>query len=154
MGILKSILSSVKVLQHDIEDDVDLTLAASWADATDLGDLKGKPFVKVTCDQQSVATQRGSLPMELAAKFETSSLDVTTAGTLTDLQVMRGLNVSLLCTPQGTVGVENPIVIVKSFKLLISGEINLGDISSIKLHGEKPAYDEADVYELLPDDLT
>jgi hypothetical protein len=153
MGVLKSILGSVKVLQHDVIDAVDLTLLASWADATDLGDLKGKPFVKVTWDQNSVDTQRGKIALEITAKFETSTLDVTTAGTLTDLQAMRGLNVSLLCTPVGTVGAENPIIILPNYKLQMSGEINVGDISSIKLHSEKPAYDEAEVYTLLDEDL-
>jgi hypothetical protein len=149
MGVLKSILGSVKVLQHDVVDAVDLTLAASWADATDIGDLKGKPFVKVAWDQNSVETQRGKVALEITAKIETSSLDVTTAQTLTDLQEMRGLNVSLLCTPVGTVGAENPIIILPNYRLHISGELNVGDISSIKLHSEKPAYDEAEVYTLL-----
>jgi hypothetical protein len=153
MGVLKSILGSVKVLQHDVEDEVDLTLAASWTDATNIGDLKGKPFVKVTWDQNSVDTQRGKIALEITAKFETSTLDVTTAVTLTDLQAMRGLNVSLLCTPVGTVGTENPIIIIPNYKLQMSGEINVGDISSIKLHSEKPAYDEAEVYMLLDEDL-
>jgi hypothetical protein len=149
MGALKSILSSVKVLHHLVADNVDLTLAASWAGATDLGDLKGKPFVKVTWDQNSVTTQRGSIALELTAKIETSSLDVTTTGTLSALQGMRGLNVSLLCMPVGTVGIDKPIIILPNYRLQISGEINVGDISSIKLHAEKPVYDEAAVYTLL-----
>jgi hypothetical protein len=152
MGVLRSILSSVKVKQNAI--GANLTLAASWVGATDIGDLKGKPFVKVTCDQQTVQTQRGADALELSAKFETSSLEITTPAPFIALQGMRGLNVSLLCTPVGALSAENPLVIVKNFPLMLSGEINLGDISSIKLHGEKPAYDESDVYLLRATALT
>jgi hypothetical protein len=152
MGAFKSILGSVKIVQNAIATN--LTLAASWAAATDIGDLKGKPFVKVTWDQQNVPSQSGPIPLELAAKFETSTLDITTAATLTALKGMRGKNVSLLCTPVGTLSAANPIVIVRNFPLLLSGELNLGDISSIKMSGEKPAYDETDIYTLRATALT
>jgi hypothetical protein len=51
--------------------------------------------------------------------------------------------------PVGTVGTDKPIIILPNYRLQISGEINVGDISSIKLHAEKPVYDEASVYTLL-----
>lgn len=152
MGAFKSILGSVKIVQNAIS--ANLTLAATWAAATDLGDLKGKPYLKLTWDQQSVPSQGGPIALELAAKFETSTLDITTPATLTALKGMRGENVSLLCTPVGTLSAENPIVIVKNFPLLLSGELNIGDISSIKMAGEKPAYDESDIYLLRATALT
>jgi hypothetical protein len=144
--MIRSILKTLKVIQN--ADAVDLTLAASWATATDLGDLKGKPFLKVTWDNDTVDTQAGKSPLNLTAKFETSSFQIDSA-TMTALKAMRGMNVSLLATPQGTVSATNQIVIVKNFKLQLSGEINLGDASFVKLAGEKPVYDEDEAFELL-----
>lgn len=144
MGILKTICKQVKIVQN--VEGADLTGAAAWAAATDLGELKGKPYVKVTWDAQTYESQKGKGALGIDAKFETSTLEIQDATTLTALQAMRGKNVSLQCTPMGTVSATNPILIVKDFRLLISGEINVGDASFIKLHGEKPAYDETDVF--------
>jgi hypothetical protein len=118
------------------------------AGATDLGNLKGKPFAKVTWDQNSVASQLGAQPLDLSAKFETSTLEVDST-TATALQALRGTNCSLQATPFGTVSATNPILLIKDFTLLMSGEINVGDSSFIKLHGEKPAAEESDFYSLV-----
>jgi hypothetical protein len=118
------------------------------AGATDLGNLKGKPFAKVTWDQNSVSSQLGAQALDLTAKFETSTLEVDST-TATALQALRGTNCSLQATPFGTVSATNPILLIKDFSLLMSGELNVGDTSFIKLHGEKPAADESEIYSLV-----
>ncbi len=145
MSVLKTICKTVKVVQN--VEGADLSGAAAWATATDLGELKGKPYVKVTWDAQTYESQKGKGALGIDAKFETSTLELQDDTALTALIAMRGLNVSLQCTPQGAVSATNPILIVKDFRLLISGEINIGDISFIKLHGEKPAFDETEIFE-------
>ena len=144
--MLRSILSTLKVVQNVA--GADLAHIAVWAAATDLGHLKGKPFLKVSWDQDTADSQAGKVPLTLTGKFETSSLEVDDT-TITALKAMRGMNVSLLATPQGTVSATNPVVIVKNFLLQLSGEIDLGDASFIKLAGEKPVYDESEIFEIL-----
>ena len=143
--MLRSILSTLKIVQNVV--GTDLTTAAAWTAATDLGNLKGKPFLKVAWNQDTVDTQAGKIPMTLTATFETSTLEVTSAN-IAALKAMRGTNVSLLATPQGTVSATNQIVIVKNFYLQLSGELNLGDASFIKLTGERPVYDEDEIFTL------
>lgn len=145
MSVLKTLLKQVKIVQN--VEGADLSAAAAWAAATDLGELKGKPYVKVSWDAQSYDSQKGKGALGIDAKFETSTLELETDTIVAALRAMRGKNVSLQCTPQGTVSATNPILIVRDFRLLISGELNMGDVSFVKLHGEKPAYDETTVYE-------
>lgn len=145
MGVLKTLLKQVKIVQN--VEGADLSAAAAWAAATDLGELKGKPFAKVTWDAQTYESQKGKGALGIDAKFETSTLEIQEQTVLTALKAMRGLNCSLQCTPLGTVSATNPIVIIRDFRLLISGELNIGDVSFVKLHGEKPALDESQVFE-------
>jgi len=143
MGILKVIVKDVLIAQHDADED------PVWTGATSLGDLKGKPFVKVTWDQETIETQNGKVALGLTGKFETSSFAIGEGTLLTALQEMRGLNVSLKCTPAGTLGADNPAILIKNFPLLLSGEINLGGESLLKLSGEKPAYDESEIFDYI-----
>lgn len=143
MAILKLILAQVLIAQHETGGQ------PTWTSATNLGDLKGKPFVKITWDQETIDTQAGKQALGLTAKFETSSLSLSDMTTLNALQTMRGQNVSLKCIPQGTIGASNPGIIIKNFPLLLSGEINLGGESVIKLSGEKPTMDEDEIFEFI-----
>lgn len=144
MAVLKHYPKTIKIVQNAL--NADLTLAATWASATDLGELKGKPFVKLTWEPETYDSQVGKGALGVLGKFETSTLEMENATILTALQAMRGKNVSLQCTPQGTVSATNPILIVANFRLLIGGELNIGDVSFIKLSGEKPALDETELY--------
>ncbi len=146
MGLLKTPLKSIKIVQNTAATD--LLVDASWAAATDLGNLKGKPWAKVTWDDDTVDSQAGKNPLQMTAKMETSTLEVGDSTVATAVEAMRGKNVSLQCTPLGTVGVGNPIVIIKNFILCLGGEINIGDVSFLKMSGEKPAAALADIYAL------
>jgi hypothetical protein len=143
MGILKMVLKNLKVVTNVVGVAPVFTTGA-----VDLGNIKGKPFLKVTWDQEVVASQNGDQPLGLTAKMETSTLDIDAAA-MTALKPLFGTNVSLQATPQGTVSATNPILIVKDFTLLRSGEIDVGDASSLKLHGNKPAADEDEIYALV-----
>ena len=136
------VLSTLKIVQNDVATD--LTLTASWAAATDLGDIKGKPFLKFTCDPDLTAdTQSGTKQFSSKAHFETSTLklDSTTASAL---DAMVGLNVSLLAVPVGTISATNPQVIVKNFPLQSATDREIGDVSFRQLSGDKPVFDESD----------
>ncbi|MBP8975108.1 MAG: hypothetical protein KBG83_00170 [Bacteroidetes bacterium] len=143
MGILKVIVKDVLIAQHDSDEE------PVWTSATSLGDLKGKPFVKVTWDQETIETQNGKKALGLTGKFETSTFAIGDSTVLSSLQAMRGENVSLKCVPAGTIGADNPAILIKNFSLLLSGEINLGGESLIKLSGEKPSYDEDEIFDFI-----
>jgi hypothetical protein len=141
------VLQSLKIVQNDPADL--LTAAATWAEATDLGDIKGKPFLKVTCDPDlNVETQAGTKQFSSKGHFETSTLALDSA-TDTAIKAMIGLNVSLMATPAGTVSASNPILIVKNFMLQSSVDREIGDVSFRKLSGDKPVFDESEVSEEL-----
>jgi hypothetical protein len=140
------VLDTLKIVQNN--KSADLTLAATWAGAgvLDLGDIKGKPFVKVTFDVDlSSDTQAGTKQYSSKSHMETSTLKLDSV-TAAALDAMIGQNVSLLATPAGAVSATNPIVIVKNFLLESAGEKNIGDVSYRKLSGDKPVYAEADAY--------
>ena len=144
MGLLKTVADVVKIVNNNRGAEPSFSGVGVIA----LGNLKGKPYVKVTWDQNSTGSQYGAQPLDLTAKMETSTLEMD-ATSATAVTALRGKNVSLQVTPQGTVSVDNPIIVVKDFTLLIGGEINVGDVSSMKLSGEKPAATESDIYELV-----
>jgi hypothetical protein len=141
--MIKAIVKDVLIEQHDPAE------TPTWTNATSLGDLKGKPFLKVTWTQETTETQAGKVPLGLTAKFELSSLSIDDDELMTSLKTMRGKNVSLKCVPVGTLSADRPEIIVKNFTLLLDGEINAGSESIVKLSGEKPAYDEDEIYELV-----
>jgi hypothetical protein len=114
-----------------------------------LGDLKGKVFMKLTWSDVTVDTQRGKQPQWIDAKMETDTLDVLTSATLTALQALRGKNCWMHCVPTGTISAANPAVNVKDFPLLLGGEIQIGDVSALKLTAEWPAADESAIYALV-----
>ncbi len=114
MGMLKVILSQVLIAEATTPGT-----APAWTGTPgplNLGDLKGKTFMKLTW-QNTVDTQRGKQPLGIDAKMETNSLDVLTSATLTALQALRGKNVWMHCIPTGVVSATNPIVDVKDFPL-------------------------------------
>lgn len=141
--MIKAIVKDVLIAQHDP------ATTPTWTNATSLGDLKGKPFLKVTWTQETTETQAGKVPLGLTAKFELSSLSIDDDELMTSLKTMRGKNVSLKCVPVGAISADRPVIIVKNFNLLLDGEINAGSESLVKLSGEKPAYDEDEIYELI-----
>lgn len=141
------VLSALKIVQNAV--DTDLTLAASWSAATDLGDIKGKPFLKATCDPDLTAdTQWGIKQFSFKAHFETSTLKLDSV-TAAALDTMVRLNVSLLAIPAGTVGADNPILVVRNFLLQSATDREIGDVSFRKLSGDKPVYAEVDAFEEL-----
>lgn len=145
MGARLYYLKTLKVVQNT--EGADLTVASAWSSATNLGELKGKPFVKLTWkDDNEITTQKGKKGIGVVANFETSTFEVDST-TLNALKAMRGKNVSLQCTPQGTVSATNPIIIIKDFPLMLSGEINIGGEHFLKLSGEKYCFDESDFYQ-------
>ena len=153
MGMLKIILSKIQIAEADTPGTEPNWAGSAGppivAPALSLGDLKGKVFMKLTWQDQTVDTQRGKQPLAIDAKMETSSLDVLTAATLTALQALRGKNCWMHCVPTGTVSATNPIVNVKDFPLLLGGEIQIGDVSSLKLTADWPASDESAIYSLV-----
>lgn len=142
---LKILCKAIKIVQNN--EGADLSTPTAWTTATDLGELKGDVSLKLTWKQKTYQTQKGKKPLGLTATFETSTVEIADTAIQTALLAMRGKNVSLQVTPKGTVSADNPIIIVKDFSLLIDGEINAGDVSFLKLNGEKEAYDETEIYE-------
>ena len=153
MGMLKIILSNILIAQAPTPGTAPVWAGSSGPPivpaALSLGDLKGKTFVKLTWEDDTVVTQRVKQPLNIDAKMETSALDTLTAATLTALQGLRGKNCWMRCIPTGTVSGTNPIVDVKDFPLLLGGEIQIGDVSSLKLSADWPAADESAIYALV-----
>jgi hypothetical protein len=135
---------SIKIAQDDV--DTDWTLTASWTGATDLGDLKGSPFAKATFEPKSVQTQNGNKTIGATGKVEASALITVSDTIATAIRAMEGKNVALLCTPKGTPGANNKLVIFKNFLLQRKGEINIGEPSFITLFNDNvPVLDETDL---------
>jgi hypothetical protein len=143
--MLKIILSKILIAEATVPGT-----EPTWTGTPlSLGDLKGKVFMKLSWQDQTVDTQRGKQPLRIDAKMETDSLDILTSATLTALQALRGKNCWAHCVPTGTVSATNPIVNVKDFPLLLGGEIQIGDVSSLKLTADWPAADESAIYSLV-----
>lgn len=142
--MLKLILQKLEIVQNAV--GTDLMVASAWSAATDLGEMRGKPFLKVTWEPDGkVESQSGERHMFLTFNIETSTLELADLTKLTALKAMRDKNVSLRATPFGTVSATNPMVIIQNFHLQIGGEINIGDVSFIKIMGKRPAASEEDV---------
>ena len=141
-------LQTCQVMAH--ERGANLTDPAAWDDAVGLGDLKGKPFVKVTYEPKLIDTQGGKSQEGVTGKFELTSLEVDPTQRAA-LQAMVSQNTSLRCVPLGTVTENNPVLIIKNFLLCKGGDVSVGEVWSVKLSGEKEAPDETEIFvEVVP----
>lgn len=146
MSVLKVVCKQIKIVQNN--PGADLTGAAAWSSATDLGNLKGKVFLSVDVTSEGkFDTQYGTDSLRKTAKIETNSIEVGDLTLHTALKAMDGKNVSLQITPVGTVSASNPIIIVQDFILMLDSKIAIGgdEPSSLKITGEKPVVSLDDV---------
>jgi hypothetical protein len=144
--MLKIQCKTIKILQNT--PGMDLTGAAAWSNAIDLGDLKGKVFLSVDITAEGkFETQRGTQSLRKMAKILTSSIEVGDATLNTALKAMDGKNVSLQVTPYGAVSATNPIIIIQDFLLILGGKFVIGgdEPSVLTIEGEVPCNSIDDV---------